>query len=444
MNTYDVRIEDQNIILNKLDSKFSYTDGSIYANSVNWQGSAEAPFHSWFRYREGFSPDLIQDFTFGDIVLDPFSGSGSTMIECARRNRQSIGIELNPLSTLVSRVKLSPLNQDEFSIVKNTLNYLKNNYRKFSPLPKPKLRIIDKVFEPEILNLLLKLKAAIYTIEEEKIKNFFLVGWLSRLEDCSNVFKEGNGIKYKNRKRTNDGYVDRREGWQEDFFGSDYPIYVWEQFEGQILRMISDAVNSDWHSWPIQSIYQGNALNLDKYVSPSTIDSVIFSPPYANRFDYFEAFKIELWMGDFVNSYNQLLSLRKESIRSNLGASINHDVQKFIVLENLIQLMDKSSSSWRMRVPDALRGYFTDMEIVLQKLFTALKKGGQCSIVVGNSAYAGVIIPTDSILATIAEKVGFVVEEILVARHLTTSPQQRTKLIDLADYMRESILILRK
>ena len=67
---------------------------------------------------------------------------------------------------------------------------------------------------------------------------------------------------------------------------------------------------------------------------------------------------------------------------------------------------------------------------------------GRCFIVVGNSAFAGVIIPTDVILANLALECGFKKAEILVARHLTVAPQQRNQLAHLEDNMRESVVVL--
>lgn len=91
-----------------------------------------------------------------------------------------------------------------------------------------------------------------------------------------------------------------------------------------------------------------------------------------------------------------------------------------------------------------ISGYFDDMESLLIEIYKKTIKNGRVAIVVGNSAYGGVIVPTDLLIAEIGEKIGFSVEEILVTRHLTTSSQQRNKLEPVIDYLRESIVILKK
>ena len=180
---------------------------------------------------------------------------------------------------------------------------------------------------------------------------------------------------------------------------------------------------------------------MDRLLEPQIFKSILFSPPYANRFDYFESMKVELWFGGFVDSYESIGRLRKASLRSHLGADLRRAHQPIPILESLIDLMDRGASSWRMGVPDLLRGYFDDMRITIKHCRSFLGDG-KCFIVVGNSAFAGVIIPTDAILANIALACGFNRAEILVARHLTVAPQQRNQLINLEGSMRESILVL--
>ena len=91
-----------------------------------------------------------------------------------------------------------------------------------------------------------------------------------------------------------------------------------------------------------------------------------------------------------------------------------------------------------------LNGYFADMEEALRQIYYALNEGGHCAIVVSNSAYAGIIIPTDVFLAMIAQRLGFTVEEIEVERLIITSSQQYKRTEHIRRYLRESIVKLKK
>jgi hypothetical protein len=99
---------------------------------------------------------------------------------------------------------------------------------------------------------------------------------------------------------------------------------------------------------------------------------------------------------------------------------------------------------WNARIPASVLAYFVDMKAVLEAVHMSLRRGGQCQIVVGNSAYAGILVATDVLLAEIGRAVGFEVERIVVARHLTTSSQQKIQLNGLHSALRESVVMLRK
>lgn len=111
---------------------------------------------------------------------------------------------------------------------------------------------------------------------------------------------------------------------------------------------------------------------------------------------------------------------------------------------SFLDAMDESASSVRMGIKSALQGYFEDTRVLLQNLKSILVKHGKIVIVVGNSAYAKSIVPTDLLVSRIGLEEGYKLDSIHVARHLHVSSQQRNGLRRLADYMRESVVILEK
>jgi site-specific DNA-methyltransferase (adenine-specific) len=306
------------------------------------------------------------------------------------------------------------------------------------------LRIAAKVFEPDILGAVLRLRALIEERAPTKAaRRFLLLAWLSILQDVGSYFKEGNGIKYRNRRRQVGGYVARPEGrWQLERFGADQAAFVRAAFRIRLGGMLDDV--PAWRSghWGTQRIVEGDALVEADLLEDASFDSVLFSPPYANRFDYFESQKVELWFGGFVDSYQELATLRKRSLRSHLGAALDRPVTGRPDLEELVGLIDPASYAARVRVPALLRGYFTDMAAVLRACRRLLRPGGRCFVVVGNSAYGGVIVPTDSLIARVGLDAGFAEAAVVPVRHLTVAPQQRTVLRGREGWMRESIVVL--
>lgn len=431
-------------LLREINATAAFQPRPDLASFVNWRGNATAPVHRWLRYREAYSPHLISKLSLGERILDPFCGCGSILIGAAQEGVTSAGIDINPLAVFAARVKLTPLSPAQLRGVREFLDGFGASVPGATPWPVPPLGIAAKVFEPEILRTLLQTRAVIEDrfSSDPGCRDFLHLAWVAILQGVGSYFKEGNGIKYRNRKRLKSRYVRREEGlWQEQRFGPDQRKFVLESFLDHARMMLGDTPHWSQGRWREQLVIEGNVLQMDQLLDGRTFDSIVFSPPYANRFDYFESMKVELWFGGFVDSYEANGRLRKASLRSHLGADLNRPYERVEPLERLIDLMDRDASSWRMGVPELLRGYFDDMRTTLVHC-RGLLDGGRCFIVVGNSAFAGVIVPTDVLLATIGLESGFTRAEILVTRHLTVAPQQRSRLLGLEGDMRESVVVL--
>ena len=167
-------------------------------DAVNFDESSTSAVHRWFRYREGFSPAILDKLSGHQRVFDPFCGCGTTLIEAKRRGISAVGTDVNPLAVFIAKVK--------------TRNYTAKHGRDFeiwaqraaqgrNVWPEPKMSLLPKLFQPEALNELLKLRAGLEACEDKKVRDLLLLCWLNILESCSNVFKEGNGLKYRNKKR---------------------------------------------------------------------------------------------------------------------------------------------------------------------------------------------------------------------------------------------------
>lgn len=431
-------------ILKSLDALYPIEPRLDLGPFVHWRGNASSPMHRWLRYREAYSPELIEKLQLGDRILDPFSGCGSIPIGAAIRGKKALGIDLNPIAAFSTKVKLTPLKAPSI----RKLHDFAKNLPKFAVTEDrwllPELSISEKVFEPKILDAVLRTKSSIERVfvNDAGARDFAFLAWLAILENVGSYFKEGNGIKYRNKKRQKGKYEDRPDGeWQFARFGADQTAFFVDVFTRQLQMMLEDTAEWKSGSWKDQRVVEGSTFNLSALLAGETFDSVIFSPPYANRFDYFESFKVELWFGNFVNSYAELNALRKASLRSHLNADFKRPSDHLQPLEDLIELMDRDASSWRMGVPDLMRGYFHDMGVVLRQCRQAAPNG-RCHVVVGNSAFAGVIVPTDVLTAMVGIQSGFERAKIVETRHLTVAPQQRNRLKGFERYMRESIVIL--
>lgn len=434
-------------IFKSIEKNAPFISAGAFSNQVHFQNAYQTPVQRWFPYREGYSTRLVNAFIkelkITGNVFDPFSGSGTTLLASRHNNLNSFGIDVNPISVLVAKAENENYNNVDLKNLQDEIEKLKTVSRS-KEVFQTSFDLAYKVFNFEILQTLLQLKFHIKDIQNQKIQNLFFVAWLSIIEDVSNIKKEGNGIKYKNRKRTPNGYINiEKEVWEKQAFPEDKFNFVKTKLLKH-LEIISLDIKSSYGLCEKQPlIFQGSCLEFDNFFSDE-IQFTFFSPPYCNCFDYFEIHKVDLWLGDFVTDKEEFRLLRNTGFRSNTN-SLNHKpiIYKNEHLENLISLFD-SEKLWNKRIPSVVRGYFDDTYTLLNKLYKQTAKGGNVGIVVGNSAYSGVIIPSDALIADIAREIGFKVKNIFVTRHLTTSSQQKQALEPLKNYLRESIVLLEK
>lgn len=434
-------------IFSRIEHGLQMYNASSFGSQVHFQNAYQTPVQRWFPYREGYSTRLVNAFLkeleITGNVFDPFSGSGTTLLASRQNNLNSYGVDVNPISVLVAKVENEKYSQNDIENLKQEIEGLSTILRSDKQFSTA-FDLAEKVFNEEILQSLLQLKFHIKEIQNSKIQNLFFVAWLSIIEEVSNIKKEGNGIKYKNRKRTPTGYINiDKEVWEKQAFPDDKFCFVKEKLTKHLKIILTDIKENFGTNEKQPKIFQGSCLNFDKFFSDE-IQFTFFSPPYCNCFDYFEIHKVDLWLGDFVKNKEEFRLLRNSGFRSNTN-SLNHKpiVYKNEHLENLISLFD-ADKLWNGRIPSVVRGYFDDTHTLLQKLYNQTISGGYVGVVVGNSAYSGVIIPSDVLIADIAREIGFKVRNVFITRHLTTSSQQKQELQFLKNYLRESIVLLEK
>lgn len=431
----------------KLKSSLPFFNGEAFRNQVHFQFAYQTPVQRWFPYREGYSIKLVNAFIkelkIKGNTFDPFSGSGTTLLASRMADLNSFGMDVNPLSVLIAKVENEHYMLEDIIQIDEEIKKMKKN-EKSAETFQTSFNLADKVFNQEILQVLLQLKQHINTIQHEKASEIFFVAWLSIIEDVSNIKKEGNGIKYKNRKRTSNGYINiEKKRWENENFPLNKFSFVKSRLLNHLEIILSDIKFNYGKCDKKPNIYKGNCLEFDKFFSDE-IELTFFSPPYCNCFDYFEIHKIELWLGDFVSDKEEFRKLRNTGFRSNTNSLNNKPIiYKNENLENLLDLFEPNKL-WNNKIPNIVRGYFDDMHTLLGKLYQQTTKNGFVGIVVGNSAYSGVIIPTDILIAEIAKEIGFKIKNIFVTRHLTTSSQQKQELEYLKNYLRESIVLLEK
>jgi hypothetical protein len=425
---HDVLFKRYLAILNKLIKKYPVEEDFEFKDLVNFKRNKDVPIHRWFDYKQGYAEELVRKLLSlstvkkDAYVLDPFNGVGTTQVVAQTLGLKSIGIDINPVATFTAKVKTHLYSSAELKEIQTILFSVKKRYKITNHVPK--YQRLEVIFTPHQLEQVLNIKGFWESIKPSPVRDFFKLAYLSIIEDCSNRIKDGNGIKIANKKKR--------------------VVDVFAFFETKCAAMLNDVSKDSRFGEAI--VLQGSLLqdSIFDQIKGKQIGVIIFSPPYANCFDYCEVYKMEIWLGDFVKDYSDFLKYRELAVRSHVNSKFNHNIHNQNAFVNTIASLIGTYNVWNRHIPDMIRGYFDDMHDILERLYKISQKGIFCSIVVANSGYKGIIVPTDLLLAAIANHVGFKVEKIILARSIRASSQQMQELKSKSDLMRESIIILRK
>jgi len=314
------------------------------------------PVYNWFYYKEGFSRELVFKvvemfgLTQNALVLDPFCGSGTTLLACKQLGINSVGFDVLPISVFSSTVKTR--DYDTEALREHAKTLLRTKFRRFDfDVPS----IVRRAFNKYALEDTIFFRHEINKIEDEKARDFFLLSLMNAAMKISYAWKDGAVIKIR-KKHTP-------------------PLRKF--FNRTIYKMISELDNfQKGECETIVNQCDARRMNLDD----NSVDAVITSPPYLNQIDYIKVYEIE----NFI-----LGGLPKPPIRSFVGFGEDIEVTN--------------------KLP-----YFDDMNMVLKELHRVCKPGANVAIVVGNGYINREIIESDIRIAELAESIGFTVEKIYV------------------------------
>ncbi len=427
-NDHSILIDNYKKIISRLIGKYEIFTKEEYKKLVNFSTNKKIPIHRWYDYKHGYSHELIAAIlkdTNPDkklYVLDPFCGVGTTNLVAKEMGYSSIGIDINPMAYFAAKVKIDNYSLKELLTIKDALTEF-NTTIKWEFNEKP--RVVDSSFSVDKLDNLQRIKGYIDSLDNTKTKNLLKLAYLSIIEDASIRVKDGNGLKLKKNKKQIDNLFDH--------------------FFSKCNQMIKDLKDVTYHGDSTHLLYNSSILidSTLETLKDKKVGISIFSPPYANCFDYCEVYKLEFWLGGFVDSYKDFAKHRSIAMRSHVNSKFDHTIQNYISDVDDIAKLIGTYNIWNKNIPDMLRGYFDDMFEVLRRQSTLLVKGGKCFIVVANSGYKGIIVPTDLLICDIASSLGYKVNNIFYARKIRASGQQNTELHSNYDkLMRESIIEL--
>ncbi len=353
--------------------------------------------HGFHNYPAMFIPQvarkLIQAFSSeGETVCDIFCGSGTTLVESSLLNRNSIGIELNPLAVLIAKVKTTPINPQTLT---DKLKMILDDYKSIKSVPLPKFSNLDFWFSESAIKDLSRLKQAIWNISEENIRNFFSVCF-------SEIVRIISFTKHKEFKLVRD------KDKLEKSFKPDALKEFMRLCENNILGMkeyIND-VNTNAHA----RIILGDSTK-DNGLPENSIDFIITSPPYGDS-------RTTVAYGQFSRLPSQWLELLPSHIKDVdkelLGGKndINFDDSILDLSETLKLSINIIKEKDKERAKDVL-SFYIDLNKAIFQAYKTLKHKRYFCVIIGNRTVKELVLKTDEIISELAEKIGFISQGIL-------------------------------
>jgi len=393
-------------------------------------------FQRWFRFKEAFSPTFvttaIESLGFRPShIADPFGGSGTSAITSQLLGIDATTIEVNPFLADLIRSKVSHLAAEalrcEAVAFQARLTRTRSSMVRLAHLPPTFIESEDKqrwIFPLQVAKRLSQYLLCIDAIEDTDVQRFFKVVLGAVLIDCSNVYVNGKGRRYRSAWQTNQPTSEKLD----------------ELFGMQFNAAFEDVLRFDDRPRSKIDVMHGDVRSAFELVNQPA-DLIVFSPPYPNSFDYTDIYNVELWVLGYLKSSQDNLCLRRDTLRSHvqIHGAYGMPLQKSDCLDaTLADLHQQSEQLWDKSIPLMVGSYFHDMEIVLTQCQRLLTERGKVMMVVGDSRYAGVRIEVATIIADIARSMGFGYVVTREVRQMRASAQQGGRL-----QLAESIVELR-
>jgi hypothetical protein len=392
--------------------------------------------HRWAPYVQGFSASFVQSIfdqykkEYNDpVVLDPFAGCGTVLVQAKLNGYRSYGTELNPFLQFIANTKLNC-----WDISPNYLLKIYNDLPRDNRSSAPSFLKSSSHFNKGVLRNLEILKGGIESIEaknekQRKVKDLIKLAFSSILIDCSNMKRTPCLGYYKNKKVYDTAPYVLLDKKIRDI-ANDLRL---------IQSQYKDFINTE------SKVIIANAMDF-KHIKK--FDLIITSPPYMNGLDYVINYKIEMgWLG-FVENHKELKKIKDEMVVCDnvskglikefckSGSTYSNDWIEKIKAE-IEKNIEKRGHYRRTDMPYIVHKYFDDLHKVMKNVIPSLNSGGRFILVVGDSLIADMYVPTDLLIAKIGSDLGLDIERIEKARERRSGQIRSYKL-------RESIITLLK
>lgn len=349
--------------------------------------------HGYHRYPAKFIPQivsrLVEKYTKeGDLVVDPFGGCGTTLVESKVMGRPSVGVDINPVAVLMTKAKKTPIEpakvEAEFLKLKEKIASFNENTK----VNAPEHERIDYWFKPEEKRKLAFLFSEISKIKDEDARDFFHCGLSNILKNCSIWLQKSNKPTRDFKKKPSDPFLIFSRQVKAMLRGNE-AFYNLLKDKGR-LEIPCDVYCTDARKIPVKT---------------SSVSLIVTSPPYVTSYEYADLHQLSaLWF-----EYTKDLS---DFRRRFIGTSY-HNKKELVLNSEIAEDIKAALSEKDQKTAEEVATYFSEMNQVFEEMKRMLKKGGRTCIVIGNTSLKGVEILNAEVFVEQLKNLGFRVDDII-------------------------------
>ena len=371
--------------------------------------------HGIHKYPAKFFPELprwmIQRYSqVDDLILDPFMGSGTANLEALLLQRPSVGVDIDPFSRMLSRVKTNPLNsRDLFDARGQLLRLLKGFDSCQSQYDIPEFPYRDRWFRPYVLKELAFIKGCIHQVDcDAKMRDFLMITFSSIIRQVSQA--DNNCTRTVIRQKLNKQVA---------------PNYALKLFLRRLEKNIQGMVDlsNTGKATKVEIPTEASATDLSLYPA-HTFDLALTSPPYLNAVDYPRTHQLEIyWLGFASGS---LRDLKRAHVGTEVVSAKDYKILHLTGIDSADAVIRSIYDTDPRRAYIAYK-FVQDMVLNLQEVNRVLKRGGRYVIVIGSNMVRGHIFESWRYLRDVAPSLGYKIDTWFVSEiinHFIKVPRQ--------------------
>lgn len=427
--------------------------GRVSGVETNRLERADRPAHDWYRFVLSYPPHLVRDyvqrFDLGRRarVLDPFCGTGTTVVECKKLGLASVGIEAHPMSHFAGQTKLDwsvdadRLEQTAIQIAEATLTELERH----GIIDDPQPNLLREA--PPMLGMLRSLpEEATKLLLTDSISALPLHKTLVLLDRIDAAEYGRSHLRLALAKALVGSISNLHFGPEVGVGPAKVDAPVISTWLGLVVQMAHDLRALAGKAKVSATIHHADSREMRRLLPLRSIDAVITSPPYPNEKDYTRTTRLETVILGFIREKQAMRALKRTMLRSNTRGVYKEDiddqwVSKHAEIQRVASAIEArrielgKTSGFERLYARVTKLYFGGMARHLGELRPFLRSGAQLAYVVGDQAsYLRVMIRTGQILASLAKDLGYRVERIdLFRTRLATATREQ---------LREEVVVL--